>query len=72
MGDDSDADSQKSVVNTYGKVRKTCNLWLGGNGVIDKGTACNPTLTSVALAVRSSRDVMKMLDISSPGAEDVD
>jgi choline dehydrogenase-like flavoprotein len=64
MGPDTDTNSETSVVDTYGAVRGKSNLWLGGNGVIDKGTACNPTLTSVALAVRSSRKIMGLPDLS--------
>ena len=63
MGQNDDTRGEHSVVNTYGQVRKMKNMWLGGNGVIDKGTACNPTLPFVALAIRSSRKIAKEMKI---------
>jgi choline dehydrogenase-like flavoprotein len=50
-------DDGESVCDRHGRVWDTENLYVAGNGLIPTSTACNPTLTSVALATIGARQV---------------
>ncbi|MFK0040618.1 GMC oxidoreductase [Paenarthrobacter sp. NPDC090517] len=51
-------DDGRSVCGPDSQVWGTAGLYVAGNGVIPTSTACNPTLTSVALAVLGARSIV--------------
>ncbi|BCW72899.1 GMC oxidoreductase [Arthrobacter sp. NicSoilB8] len=51
------ADDGESVCSPDSQVWQVPGLFVAGNGVIPTATACNPTLTAVALAVRGARRI---------------
>jgi choline dehydrogenase-like flavoprotein len=54
-------DDGESVCNSYSQVWGYDNLFAGGNGVIPVAITSSPTLTSVAMAVRASGEIISIL-----------
>ena len=55
------ADDGRSVCSPDSEVWGVPGLFVAGNNVIPTSTACNPTLTSVALAVRGARKIAETI-----------
>jgi len=56
-----ETDDGESVCSPDSQVWQVPGLFVAGNGVIPTATACNPTLTAVALAVRGARKITEQL-----------
>lgn len=56
-----EVDDGTSVCNVDSEVWSAPGVFVAGNGVIPTATACNPTLTSVAFAVRGARRIVAEL-----------
>ena len=50
-------DDGESVCGPDSEVWTAPGVFVAGNGIIPTATACNPTLTSVALAIRGARRI---------------
>ena len=55
------ADDGTTVADPYSRVWGTDNVYVGGNGLIPTATTMNPTLMSVAIAVRGARKLAEEL-----------
>jgi choline dehydrogenase-like flavoprotein len=59
-----ETDDGESVCSPDSEVWQVPGLFVAGNGVIPTPTACNPTLTAVALAVRGARRIARRISSS--------
>ncbi|MCI0157546.1 GMC family oxidoreductase N-terminal domain-containing protein [Leifsonia shinshuensis] len=61
-----ETDDGRSVCSPDSEVWEAPGVFVAGNGVIPTATACNPTLTSVALAVKGARRIARELSDAEP------
>src|SRR5699024_5764035 len=57
-------DPKTSVTDSYGRTHDHANLYLAGGGLFPTVGTANPTLTIVALALRSARQIGKELGVN--------
>jgi pyranose oxidase len=62
------SDDGTSVADPWSRVWGYRNLVVGGNALIPTATAMNPTLMSVAIAVRGARQAVEDLGVAAAGA----
>ena len=64
------SDDGTSVADPWSRVWGYGNLVVGGNALIPTATAMNPTLMSVAIAVRGARKLVEELATPSPAVNE--
>ena len=57
-----ESDDGKSVVDPSGRLWRSDNLWLAGNGLLNRWTACNPSLTTIALGLLTAEAIQADAD----------
>ena len=62
-------DDGTSVANDNSRVWNCSNLYVGGNGLFSERNSCNPTLQTVAMALRSADRIIGRLATPEPHAE---
>lgn len=55
-------DDGESIVDPSGRLWRSDNLWLAGNGLLNRWTACNPSLTTIALGLLTAEAIQADAD----------